>query len=290
MPAKQVRSIVFTHNNPAEGDIEKLRSFDCEYCVVGEEVGESGTPHLQGYMKFAKKKSLKKVGDELEKLLGKRPYTDVCKGGPKKAIEYCKKDGKITEWGEVPKQGRRTDLEKAAEMVKEGKRLIEVAEEVPATFIRYHRGIEKMQQLYIKERASEWRDVEVIFITGPTGTGKTRKAMESEESVYKIQGDQLKWWDGYEGEKTILIDEYANDVKITTLLSLLDGYKLRLPVKGGFTYAGWTKVFITSNLFELHDQAKDAHREALQRRISKTISYWEHAGISAMAKTYAADP
>jgi hypothetical protein len=300
MPAKQARSIVFTHNNPAEGDIQKLQSYDCEYCVVGEEVGESGTPHLQGYMKFAKKKSLKKIGDELTKLLGKRPHIEPCRGGPKKAIEYCMKDGKVTEWGEKPKQGKRSDIEHAAEMIRSGARMIEVADEHPGTFVRYSRGLEKLKALHDKESAEDWRDVEVTLLTGPTGCGKTRKAMEAKcedgRSPYKIQGSDLKWWDGYEGESVIVIDEYANNLKIDALLGLLDGYKKRLEIKGGTTWARWTKVFITTNLFVLHEQAKDAHREALERRISKTISYWEHAGVSAMAetrmsdKTWAADP
>jgi hypothetical protein len=93
-----------------------------------------------------------------------------------------------------------------------------------------------------------------------------------EEVDFKISGDALQWWDGYDGEKSILIDEYDNQIPITRLLNLLDGYHLRLPVKGGFTYAAWTKVIITTNLnpLELHPNAKQQHRAALHRRINRT--------------------
>ena len=121
-----------------------------------------------------------------------------------------------------------------------------------------------------KEKRKGFRAVETEVLSGPTGCGKTRRAMES-DNVYKIEGSSLQWWDGYEGESTILIDEYSNDVPITKLLNILDGYELRLPIKGGFTYANWNKVYITTNLkkSELHNNAKPEHINALNRRITK---------------------
>ena len=93
------------------------------------------------------------------------------------------------------------------------------------------------------------------------------------QAGYKIEGSEMEWWDGYEGEKTILIDEYDSQVSLPRLLNILDGYQLRLPIKGGFTYARWTKVIITSNIDprEWHPNAKPFHREALMRRLTKVI-------------------
>lgn len=293
MPAgsERVREIVFTVNNYDEGDREKIMALEwVSYGVCGKEVAPStGTPHLQGFLQLTKRMRIKSVNDKLKAAVAKSVWTQAAKGGPTKNLEYCSKAGDFKEWGKPRSQGKRMDLEAAYDAARSDKPMIEVADEHKSAFIRYHRGIEKVRELHNKEQASEWREVKTTLHTGPTGCGKTRTAMASAERVYKIQGDQLKWWDGYEGEDTIVIDEYSNDVKVTTLLSFLDGYKLRLPIKGGFTYARWTKVHITTNLFELHEQAKDAHRDALARRITKTISYWESAGISAMAKTYAAD-
>ena len=100
-----------------------------------------------------------------------------------------------------------------------------------------------------------------------------------EEAEYRIQGTQLSWWQDYDGEKCICIDEYNNDVPIGEMLNLLDGYQLRLNVKGSHTYANWTKVYITTNLKldELHANAKQAHRDALFRRITTIIDTWEDA-------------
>jgi len=280
MPAKQVRSICFTHNNYAEGDLEKVQAWDAvKYGVIGKEVGESGTPHLQGYLQFKKRLSLKKVSDTLHAFFNARAHTEAAKATPSKNFEYCSKDGDFVEWGEKPKMGRRMDLEAAYDDARSDIRMVEVADRHKSAFIRYHRGIERVRQLHNEEKAEDFRFVEVVVHSGPTGCGKTRNAMTVEEGArkpYKIQGDQLQWWDGYEGQEVIVIDEYANNVPITVMLGLLDGYKLRLPVKGGFTYARWTQVQITTNLKQeqLHDQAKDEHREALWRRITLWKSYW----------------
>ena len=61
------------------------------------------------------------------------------------------------------------------------------------------------------------------------------------------------------------------------MLALLDGYQVRLNQKGTHSYANWNKVFITTNLKpdELHSEAKPAHRDALFRRITIVVNYWE---------------
>lgn len=287
---KRARSFCFTHNNYGEDDLASLQALTfVKYGCVGKEIGESGTPHLQGYLLVKNPKELSAMIKALKNALGTAPHVEICKGSPQSNIEYCSKGGDVTEWGTKPKMGRRMDLEHAAEMVREGKRMIEIADEHPGTFIRYHKGIRAYKELHDAEKAAGWRDVKCYLLTGPTGCGKTRHAMASADRVYKIQGSDLQWWDGYEGEETILIDEYANDMKITKLLALLDGYKLRLPVKGGFTYAAWKEVWITTNLMTLHDQAAEEHRRALARRITKTVSYWEASQVSAMAATSSAD-
>ncbi len=57
--AKQASAVirwVFTWNNYVEADIEYLKTLDLQFLHVGKEVGESGTPHLQGYLELKKKK------------------------------------------------------------------------------------------------------------------------------------------------------------------------------------------------------------------------------------------
>ena len=59
--------------------------------------------------------------------------------------------------------------------------------------------------------------------------------------------DSVEWWDGYDGDEILLIDDFYGQIKVARMLHLMRGYQCRLPIKGGFTYAMWQKVYITSN-------------------------------------------
>ena len=188
---------------------------------------------------------------------------------------YCNKSNSLSSFqsfGEFIIQGQRTDLEKIKFYLDQKKKMHWISVAFFANYLRYFRGMEKYRELVAKKDSTEFRQVEVIIHSGSTGTGKTRLAMEQAE--FMIQGDGLQWWDGYEGEEVICIDEYSNQVNITKLLSLLDGYQLRLPIKGGFTYANWTKVYITTNLPHLHEKAREEHIHALNRRVTKWINFY----------------
>lgn len=86
----------FTLNNWTEEQLEEILNLDLEYLVVGKEVGENGTPHLQGYF------ALKKKGRVLKLLKKSKPHYEIMRGTPEQASAYCKKDGDFIERGEVP--------------------------------------------------------------------------------------------------------------------------------------------------------------------------------------------
>lgn len=80
----------FTLNNYLEKDIIDLKnSFEniCLKWIIGREVGEQGTPHLQGYIHLLKK------GRPLEfKNFNKKIHWERCKGTENDNIIYCSKD------------------------------------------------------------------------------------------------------------------------------------------------------------------------------------------------------
>jgi len=258
-------------NHVWEQDQDVGKAHDIRYLCVGqEECPTTGREHQQGWVQFTTPRRMGGVKRILENdRLSVRP----CNGNERQNDVYCKKDGDYESWGEFTVQGERKDLNEIKDMLETGATLYAVANANFKQYCQYHRAFEKYRALKQQSTTPKWRDVNVTLIMGPTGTNKTRFA--NQMSDFKIQGSQLKWWDGYEGEKNILIDEYSNEVKITELLALLDGYKLRLPIKGGHTWAAWTNVYITSNLKALHPKASDAHREALQRRVKKTWNLWD---------------
>lgn len=101
----QSKNWCFTLNNYTEGDINSLDKLECKYIIYGKEVGKCGTPHLQGFVAFEKRKTFSKV-----KLSFDKYHLEKCKGSAKQNIIYCKKDGVFLERGDVPHQGSRSDL------------------------------------------------------------------------------------------------------------------------------------------------------------------------------------
>ncbi len=107
----KLRRVVFTLNNYTTSQYEKLKKLpDVTAIILGKEVGESGTPHLQGAILFSKQKTF----PTLQKLLFKA-HIERMKGTPLQAFEYCRKEGDFYEYGELPKPGKRNDLKKTIE-------------------------------------------------------------------------------------------------------------------------------------------------------------------------------
>lgn len=236
-------------------------------CYGVETCPTTGKQHHQGWVQFETPVSLRTA----KKRMNFNGHLEACRGSEFDNEKYCKKDGEFFSLGKFKKQGQRVDLEEIRDEILNGVTIEEIAIKYPKKYCQYRNGLRDIAGIVAKNNTKEFREVEVIVIWGETDTGKTRTAME--EAEYKIDASELQWWDGYNGEKTICIDEYDNDVKITKMLNILDGYQLRLPIKGGHTYANWNKVFITSNVDPQywHENAKEVHRRALFRRITKVI-------------------
>lgn len=219
----------------------------------------------------------------VKKILGtKKIHVEAMRGTPKDSEKYCKKSGEYQCIGEYVKQGQQSGLVDIYRRIEdENISELKISREYPLLHARNHRAFQVKRGLELETKTRKFRDVIVKVHQGATGLGKTRKALYEDDSkemksdLYLIDGCSMQWFDGYEGQSILVIDEYSNDVKISRLLRLLDGHQLRLPVKGGHTYANWKTVVITTNLMkdEIHANAKPAHREALMRRIDEWIIF-----------------
>lgn len=110
----------FTVNNPTTDERAKIVALEdddvVEYLVFGNEVGESGTPHLQGFVAYGTRVRLTQV----KQSVSERGHFEVAKF-PEKAAEYCKKDGDFVEFGVLTlKKGKRSDLDAFKDDVKIG--------------------------------------------------------------------------------------------------------------------------------------------------------------------------
>lgn len=114
MAVSRAKHWCFTLNNPTEDEYRNLRqlysggSGGVTYICLGRETGDSGTPHIQGFVSFGTRKRFHSV----KTALGDRVHLEVARGTPKQASDYCKKDGNFTELGTIPTgQGKRSDID-----------------------------------------------------------------------------------------------------------------------------------------------------------------------------------
>jgi hypothetical protein len=133
----------FTLNNYTNDDLARIDDLvgtnpdGFSYVIYGKEVGDSGTPHLQGFVALKKRTRLVRV----KELIGGNPHVEVARKVPA-AIQYCKKDGDWKEFGSLSnnKQGVRSDLEEFKRAVKGGMlSLVEIRENHSDVYAKYTR-------------------------------------------------------------------------------------------------------------------------------------------------------
>lgn len=171
-------------------------------------------------------------------------------------------------------QGRRTDIHEFVETLKSSGFAAAVLDH-PSPFIKYHGGLAAYNFYLTQDEAMKWRDVHVEVMHGTTGVGKTRGAIEKawqlKQPWFLMHKDSDKgiWWDGYTGQKTLILDEYhGNWMPYKAILGVLDGQPYRLPVKGSHMWAAWTTVIITSSGPPMAWYQREEYSELL-RRINK---------------------
>lgn len=243
----------------------------------------TGKLHYQVYA--ISKKSTRVSG--IKKLFGMDTiHVEAARLDNTTCINYCTKDktresGPWT-FGSAPVgQGKRSDLDEFAKDIKNlDKPLCETAMNTPGMVIKYARGMTKLRELTMQYKTNTFRTLDVQVIWGAPGIGKTYYVYQqhSPRDIYKLVcSSDTVWWDGYDGQKILLIDEFKGWIPFTFLLQVLDKYPLMLPVKGGFVYANWNTVYIVSN-FAIEDwydfRSGKYAKSALERRLSH-VTKWE---------------
>lgn len=253
------KSWIYTINNYDQEVVTKLEKLVVTKHRCCAEIGEAGTPHLQGAITFKRSYRLAAL-----KKLFPAAHFEISK--TKDAENYCIK-GDILIDVSSSEQGSRSDLSAVAQAVKSSKRLRDIASEYPDIYIKYHRGIERLAHT-LQEPTETWTPTTVSVLWGMPGVGKSKKAREIDPALYNVaqpEGNVL-WFDGYMGERTILLDDFYGWIQYHRLLQLCDGYPLRLQVKGGWVHRNWNHVIITSNKPPEHWYKQDI--AALERRIT----------------------
>lgn len=213
-----------------------------------EECPETKKNHWQGYAEFSAPVRLSAAKKELGLT---KAHLEKRRGTREQARDYCMKedsrlDGPYEEgtWSSGG-QGKRNDVERVADMVKQGASEKDIAEEHPTTYMRMYRGIRELKNVLTEKRT--WKpNVEVYW--GPTGTGKSLIAAECYPNAFRMT-DEKGWWDGYDGHEDVIIDDFRPGWwSLTNMLNLLDRGEMRVPIKCGSKQFVAKNIIITSNI------------------------------------------
>ena len=289
-----------TYNNPRKMDYHAISSFirnHCDWGIIGFEVGEQGTSHLQFSFTMPQGKTL----SALKKTL---PQFALCwlqpaKGSEIQCEEYCSKTGNYVTFGtRGPGQGARTEVQDAdyAALIGSGAAgVTQFAVKFPKAFTTRHHGVIALSNILAKKRRLTHTDqVTWEHHMGMPGTGKSSASYAAallhaqtlgldENAIFSMTSSLLPWISNkYEGQKIIVLHDIRafngsnTKIPLATWLNMIDKNSCTMPVKGGeVEFQG--QFFFTDSTFhpeKLYEEKAGEPASQLLRRCTSVIMHY----------------
>ena len=282
MSRPHAKNWCFTLNNYTPEEEEALKRIGeemkndnkhwCKYLCFGRERGEQGTPHLQGCISI---RTCQRMIWIVNKIWGRghqRSHWEVMRGTIDQAANYCKKDGDFSEYGRLTDCALTNQWDAIRTLIEGGASREEIREKYTKTWIQHRTSIEAWinegRQERLEQYDGELKDKN-MWIWGRAGVGKSRKAREEGERHYNKQAN--KWWDGYNGEDTVIIEDLDPDncrLLVHHLKIWLDRYIFTAQVKQSSIILSPKdfRLIITSN-YSPEQCFNPTDLEAIRRRL-----------------------
>jgi len=212
-------------------------------CIYQIEQTKDGKVHAQGY--FELKNPMRMAG--AKKLVGASAHMAISNGDREANVRYCSKEEsrlegpiRFGDWTLV--QGKRTDLESTINILKEHGRDAAIMHSNG----KFSREIDRVDAVLSKNFD---RGEQIIFyIHGPTGVGKSRWVYEQIKGKRFYMWNNSKWWDGYDGEEIIWVDDFRWMMDEQYYLKVFDRYPCTVETKGGHVQLKTKTWYVTSNI------------------------------------------
>lgn len=314
-----VQRYCFTFNNPSiEGeDFAEFLKEECpdvKLAVFQKEKGADGTEHFQGYMELKKRMFTTGVVTMLEPY---RMHLEHAKGSKLQNFNYCTKgDTRVAgPWyvncdanectRKSGNQGKRSDLDNFAKMVKEEGGVTEaVIDAMPGHALAFGKHaknlVSDMKRTKIQKEQIEWwqeqyqkmingeeyegqQQRNLVLYFGPTAVGKTTKVKMNVMGRLGVplfeKAAKTKWWDGYDDEDHVLIDEMGENSGFS-----INEFKA-LTNKGGVTIEmkGTSGVLIADNMYV----TSNWHPSYWWKRNENEYHDWNSADYKAIMRRFA---
>lgn len=266
------------------------------YICMADEQGSCYHTHI--FVVFASR-----VRFSMVKRYFEEAHIEKCKGSVSDNVNYVKKTGKweldeakqekkiegtFEEYGTQPSdsKGKRSDMSELYQMIQENMSNAEILS-INQDYIMQIDKLDKVRTTILTEKYKDTvrLDLEVIYVSGATGTGKTRGVLEKHgySNVYRVT-DYVNPFDNYNCQPVMAFEEFRSSMRISKMLLYCDIYPIELPARYSNKYACYNTVYIISN-WCLEKQYMEVQREdkesweAFLRRIHKVIIYSRDGSI-----------
>lgn len=225
-------------------------------CYQREISPTTGKEHLQGYVHLDQARNLQWCKNHLSE----SAHFEIRRGSHDDAVAYCSKV-ETRKPGESPvffgqppvNQGKRNDIKALKEAVDSGIAELELWDTHFSSMLRYYKAVSQYRILRDPPRSNPCYS---YCFWGPSGTGKSHMATIlasklSNEPPFWLPAPNSStgalWWDGYTGQKVVIIDEFYGWIPHPTCLRICDRYDLTVQTKGGSRRLLAEHVIFTSN-------------------------------------------
>lgn len=253
-----------------------------------ERCPKTGKLHIQAALVWKTRLQLNTLKSKV--LRNESAHCEISKASLRANYDYCTKTETRVEGTEplilgdwTTKQGKRSDLVRAADDAVQGITVDELYQRHGGTYVRYQKHLKELQQdLYVPAPNS---DKQVIVYWGVPGAGKTYRVYQKHgrENVYSVEksnsGNGRAWFDGYVKQEVLIFDDFTgeNQFSLDFMLKILDKQPFHGEVKGGRVWVNPTHIYLTSNVpWETWYDFGGIHRRqkhAFQRRLTLDVHF-----------------
>lgn len=222
-----------------------------------EEAPTTKHKHIHCYIHFSDKTRLAKSKMQ-------NAHIEICKGSPKQNIAYIRKEGNIIwEYGEEPHQGMPFSIKELKEIKSE--------DDVPVMQYKTWKSLSrhcKISDVYKP-------DIEVIYVWGESGKGKSKYVYDELVKMGDVTFDRVKhisgFWHNVSDDCDIAwYDEFRDSqMPASEFINFIDYYVNPMNTKGSSVMNRYKKIYITSiqDPHTIYKNWKDEEREQWIRRL-----------------------
>lgn len=212
--------------------------YEFSYYHMGQEIcPKTKRPHIDGYYEYPSQRRLiteiKKFEKAFEKGFGN---IQVARGTAGENDDYSDKEGLNYRKIGIPAQGQgfRTDLLENRNDIMTGVCSAEdIAISDPERYHKYARTFHKIEDItYRKKFRTEM--TKGLWMWGTTNVGKSHRAYNGFDpsTHYVFKQNDNGWQDGYNGQETVIFNEFRGKMPYEELMDLVDKWPYTLPRRG----------------------------------------------------------